>query len=444
MAEPSQASWTFPQPPQAWRRVRDEDSDEEPDPLVAAAIRRKKAEWEQVGGGRSTTSASGDWEQCVTRKLGRYLEPVDHSWIIQTSTLSFRRVHMTLQKMGWGLLGALTLSAIVLPEIRSYLVNRSWTGSFLIFLLEFGSWAGLTFVLGSTNKCPVNYVPLVIMRIFISLQLQYEATLAADRAEAKSIRRSSWWLPSSIYDMNNLRFFYHRWAASWGFGDALSPPTRNEEEELGVAAKVLSSLGADSLPLPVNVVLGATFFFAGWFATKFSTLRVDKLGNAMLTLSFISSASGAFILVSSLAMDRFGPGFHLTLVSYWVPFALVTVWILAFYLLQRLLCAGEEYWRKRRWAEVEFAWMALEILLCIIQTSVVLHYIPAIHRSYDASEACQMSLRKSVLGLVPSGMKPMITEDIWSIVTFARNMLEQYYGFLPLAMGVGVGGPRPN
>lgn len=49
------------------------------------------------------------------------------------------------------------------PEIRSYLVNRSFGGSFLIFLLEFGAWAGLTFVLGSSNKCPVNYVPLAIM-----------------------------------------------------------------------------------------------------------------------------------------------------------------------------------------------------------------------------------------------------------------------------------------
>lgn len=56
-------------------------------------------------------------------------------------------------------------------------------------------------------------------------------------------------------------------------------------------------------------------------------LRIDKLGNVFLTMSFISSVGGALILVSSLMMDRFGPRFHLTLCNYWVPFALVTVWI---------------------------------------------------------------------------------------------------------------------
>lgn len=71
--------------------------------------------------------------------------------------------------------------------------------------------------------------------------------------------------------MNNLRFFYHRWAASWGFGEA--PPPPKNDDDIGVAGQVLRGLGGDTLPIPVNIVLGATFFFAGWFITKFSTVR---------------------------------------------------------------------------------------------------------------------------------------------------------------------------
>jgi len=233
----------------------------------------------------------------------------------------------------------------------------------------------------------VNYVSLGILRVFLCLEYQYEAELAAEarRAKEEAVRRateaaaeaSAWQIFTvSLFDMKKYQF--------WAWGE--------DEAEVSQAALTPETEPNCLKLLPSNVVIGTGLILAGWFVTKFSTIRIDRLGSIILLGTFFSTTGGSVILISSLAMESFGRGNHLALCHGWVLYTFMTVAVVAFYLLQRNLLANQEYWKRQRFADLELALMGIEGVLFLLQACVILRYLPAIHPGFNAANSLSLAL----------------------------------------------------
>ncbi|XP_021966157.2 uncharacterized protein LOC110861356 [Folsomia candida] len=362
-------------------------------------------------------AASGDTKK-ATLKDKLYAKwtswkTVDNSgtWATRMSRAPFPVMHRYLQKAQWVLVIALVTSALVVPEIRKFVLDRTWKGGLVVFCFEFLTWMTLTLLLGFGWKLPVNYVSLAIARVFLSLELQYEWAL--QKREGWPALKGFWLTTASMSTMNSI--------LDWFRGQKNDAHETKPGDEIDPMHQIV-----------VNVTLAVTFSVAAWLLTRHSKIRIDKLGNVMLLASFFGTSLGSVILVSSLAITRIGVDLHMAMCKFWVTYAVVGSFVFTFFLLQRQLCSGEKYWVRKRYADAEFAWFALEVLMYLLQGYIVLRFVTSVHSDFDAAKTLKLNVTEMVKVFIPTSN--IVTQEFYNLVMVGKMVFENYYGSVPNAM----------